>query len=230
MGNLQGHIGKLLTLLIALIFLTLGLNLMQDPLVDKVTTATTETATITGPTDTQTLTSQHFFTDTTQLTATGAIDGNMLVAATTTLGADRVTLTYQNASTEAQVVVVGYLAPAGETLDPLWRAIPFLIMIGVISTLMGTAFSAGTSISGANIGMKVLSGIIVVIVGAILTGVQDGFTSSAETAYALTPDFSGVALALPLVDLAYILAILAMVFGMMGGQGIVDRAKARFGA
>jgi len=230
--QLNAPIGKILAIILAILFLTLGLNLIRDPFIDIVTEAATQTESVTSNylgVGTLTLDTTHFFSDTEDMTLTGATDGDVTSGATLST-TDRKTITLTGLTgTTTQDIVATYYEDAGGTVDPLWRAFPFFILVGVVAAIMGGGFLTGMSLGNAPLETKILSGIIVVLVGGIMTGVQNSFITATETAFANTPLFTGITLGLPLLNLAYILMLLTVVFGMFGGGSVAGKVKGIFG-
>ena len=228
--SIDAPVTRLIGIIMAILFLTLGLNLIRDPFTDIVTVETSEVISSTADAsggDTIVLSSTHFFTDTEDLIVVGATDGDVTSGAT--VGSDRKTLTLSTlTASTTQDITVTYLADKGGTVDPLWKAVPFFVLVVVVAAALGGGFAGGMGLANQNMSSRILSGVIVVLIGGILTGVQASFVDSTAIAYANAPGFTGITMGLPLIDLAYVLVLLSMVFAMFAGEGITAKARGLF--
>ena len=211
--------------ILAILFISLGLELMIDPFKDAVTKPYTQTGSVASNSDgngSMVLGKKHFFTDATDLTAIGATDGDLTNAAT--IGADRKSLTFTGlTASTSQSITVNSLQNRGSTIDALWKALPFFFLIGVVAAVIGAA-GAATGVSG-DLSQRILTGVLVIVIGAILAGVQIGFVDSAMATYAKAPEFTGIDLGLPLLNLAYVLVLLTLAFGMFSGTSATSRVR-----
>ncbi len=227
MVNIQGPSSKILGAILAIVFISLGLDLIRVPFVDIVTEPYTQTTSVTSDANgaaTVSLAQRHFFTDTESLSVVGATSGD--VTANTTVGANRKTLSITEfpAST-TQDVTVSSLQDKGGTIDPLWKALPFFMLMGVIAAIIGLSVAGGASLGGSDLHTRILTGVIVLVIGGILTSVQGSFVEATRSSYSNAPDFVGITLGLPLLDLAYVLVLLGLTFGMFGGGKLVGRVR-----
>ena len=231
MVNIEGPTTKILGAILAILFISLGLELIRDPFVDIVTRPYTQTTSVTANSSgagTLTLSRNHFFTDTEAMSVVGATDGD--VTSGTTVGADRksLSITGLTAST-SQSVEVTSLQDEGGTIDALWKTLPFFMLMGVVGAIIGLSVAGGSSLGSSPLHTRILTGVIVLVIGGILTSVQSSFVGSARTAFSNAPDFTGITLGLPLLDLAYVLVLLSLTFGMFGGGALVGRAGGAIG-
>ena len=231
MGDIQGPTTKILGAILAILFISLGLELIRDPFVDIVTKDYSQTTSVTADSSgagTLTLSHSHFFTDTERMSVMGATDGD--VTSGTTVGSDRKALSLTGlAASSSQSVTVSSLQDKGGTIDALWKTLPFFMLMGVVSAIIGLSVAGGTSLGSSALHTRILTGVIVLVIGGILTSVQGSFVESARTAYSNAPDFTGITLGLPLLDLAYVLVLLGLTFGMFGGGDLVGRASRAIG-
>ena len=231
MVNIQGPVAKILGTILAILFISLGMELIRNPFTNIVTKDYTQTTSVTADANgagTMTLSKRHFFTDTERLTASAATDGD--VTSGVTLGSDRKTLSITGlTASSTQNVTVNSLQDEGGIIDPLWRTLPFFMLMGVVAAVLGVSAYSGAALGSTDLHVRILTGVIVLVIGGILTSVQSSFVDSASDAFSNAPDFTGISLGLPLLDLAYVLVLLGLTFGMFGGGTLVRRAKSTIG-
>ena len=134
----------------------------------------------------------------------------------------------ETASTDRSCSYTGtYLADRDSLIRQLWLALPLLIVIGGVSGIMAMAASTGGGEGGSR---QMLMGVLVVIVGAILVTVQISFVDAAQEAYAVAPSFIGLSGAtggviFPILNLAYLIVMITIAFGMFGGQSVWQRVR-----
>jgi hypothetical protein len=214
---------KIMVLLLTVVLTLLGSVVMEGPVTESATDVTSQTNSITTAvgetTATQTLSSEHWYSDETELTVVCATDGD--VTSGITLGADRkaITLTGLTADT-TQDCEATYLDEIDDaTMAITLKIIPFLvIMIGIMAALGGVGLGVMSVAGRANIGATVIQGVMTIFIGVILVPVVLNFQNNASTTYSIAPEYIGVSSVVSLCGIAYILALLGSAVGAFAPQ------------
>jgi hypothetical protein len=211
--------GKILTIIVALVVGLLFLEIFSTPLTNVVTTAQTQTTAVVFDASgdgSMTLNSLNWFTDTTRMTVTSALDG--AITGDATLGTDRLSLAIADhtVSTTSNVTVVHRSEDTTSDAVPILTIVPFFaVMITLGSALFGTFVGARAAVKkgGGLFGAANLQGFVVLLIGIILIGVVNSFVDNASDEYTIQPDYVGVSAVLPLVMIGYVLTIISLAVG-----------------
>lgn len=210
----------IMTLLMVVVLTLLGSVVLESPVTDAATDPATQTTNVTPVANvgTMTLTSQHWYTDTTQMSVVGATSGDL--TATTAVGADRKTLTISGMGSSAENVTVSYITEIDDAVVGIvLKIIPFLtIMMGIVAAL-GAVAVGGLALTGRyEVGSSAIQGILTIFIGVILIPVVLSFQGQARDTYSVAPEYIGVMAVLSLMTIAYVLALLSSALGSFAPQ------------
>lgn len=229
MGNsLEKNTNQLVLMLLAGIFLSVGLVFAYSTWTDIVTEKKTVTV---GTNTSASLNPPSFYTkfdkdgDGTTDNSTRGVTcaaGSSTVPVPTTLSDDGSTLTIGTAGDANSTCT--YVAQKQGGVDQLLVAVPFFVIIGMVVGLFGL----GALLSGTGpLHERVLAGFILLVIGGILLGIQSVFITSANNLYNGT-GYTGVTEVLPLVRLGFGLALVLGALSVgVGGQSLAGRAYNR---
>ncbi len=205
-----------MALLIVIVLGLLGGQFIATPLTSAITTEGTDTETVTTgaaiTTGTVTLATAHWYSDTTELTIVCATDGDVTAGATVAANRKSIALTGLTAAT-TQVCVTTYQEEdaANAQLNIVLKTFPFLILMAVVAAGLAEAGLGGAAVLGKREGTAdMLEAFIVVFFGVVLLPVVLAFISDIRTTYTNMPAYIGVLTILPIVGIAYVLALLGV--------------------
>ncbi len=222
--------GKIIAIMLVIIFGSVFVELMIDPLDDALTVATTDVESVTtGAAETTgsiTLISQHWHNDETSLAVSCATDA----APGFTLAGYRVTVNLTGLTVgTTQDCTTNFLAETDEDFSGIAKLLPLFITIatlGAVFLAVGLGVSQATgkqlSVGGASLGGSGgigLSQFVVLLVGVILIPTINDFVNDAQLAYSIVPEYVGVGALLDLVVIGFVLAIISL--GVGGAIGKV---------
>ena len=210
----------IMTLLLVVVLTLLGSVVLESPVTDAATDPATQTTAVTPVANvgSMTLTSQHWYTNTTQMSVVGATSGDLTT--TTTVGADRKILTISGMGAAAEDVTVTYITEMDDAVVSIvLKIIPFLvIMMGIVAAL-GAVAVGGLAVTGRyQVGGSMIQGVLTIFLGVILIPVVLSFQSQAKDTYSVAPEYIGVLAVLSLMTIAYVLALLSSAIGSFAPQ------------
>ena len=218
-----------MVLLLSIVIALLAAVIIESPVTESATDAATQTTAVTSDgagAGSMTLSAQHWYSDTSDMTVTSVLDGD--VTGTATLGTDRrtISITGLTASTSSNITATYLGEISDSTIAIILKVVPFLMMIGALVGAFGSTFMGAKSAMGAgDMGAGTIGTVIVVFIGVVLIPIVLSFTSLVSTTYSVAPEFIGVTTILPLVSIGYVLALLATGIG-----GLAPRAKSFLGS
>ena len=210
-------------LLAAGVLTLLALTVIQHPITDSATDPVSASFTAQAPTATSatvTLAAPHWYSNTTELTVTSDIDGD--VTSNATLGADRRTLSVTGLTSDAtghDLTVMSLEEIDDSTVGIILKVIPFLVVLAGLSAMVGNIAAGGMVVAGKASSMtSSVESLMLIFVGVILIPVVLSFVDEAQESYVSAPEYIGVLSVLSLVTVVYVLSLLAVAAQGFGGQ------------
>ena len=221
-AGLKSTIGFVFAIVVMLIFVVIAESPLTTAATDEVSHTFTSADANAG---TVTLTRRNWFNNLTRMTITGATSGSL--TATSTIDADRVTLTLNGGLDSENVTVVHRSAvdtatDADDTDDILVLLLsifPFFMLIGGIAS---SFFQIGRSVVGARggggVGLSGVAHFVVILAGVIMTPIIVTFVSNVNTTYGAAVEFTGVTTVTPLVIVSFLLGLVTTLLSGIAGK------------
>ena len=210
----------ILAVVVGMLFVDIASTSLDDATTTEVTQVTSITSGGTGSlgSGTLALNVQNYFTDRTNMTITGSVDG-ALNNASSTIDADRNGITFlagsMTGTTTQNITVVHRTEDLTDDAVGIIQIVPFLFVMGIItSTVFGSFIGGKAGLSGS---FKITE-FVTVLVGLILIGTVTSFVASTNDTYAVRPEYTGVTAVLPLVTIGYVIGLLAGLVGFGAGK------------
>jgi len=204
----------ILAVVVGLLFVDIAATSLDTATTTQRTQVTSVVATALGA-GTLALALPNYYTDRTNMTITGATDG-ALNNASSTIDADRNGLTFlagalTNSATQ-NITVVHLSETTDDDAVGIIQIVPFLFVMGIITTTVFGAFLGGQRATGARGGLDIQQ-FVIVLVGLILIGTVTSFVGSTNDTYSVRPEYIGVTAVLPLVTIGYVIGLLSQLIG-----------------
>ena len=206
--------GKILGVMSTFIVLFLGLVFLEPTLSDTITEADSVTVSSTAGDDTVTLPKPHWYTTDRNLSVT--YDGDAV--AVESISEDRRTVTIDATVVADKEIVVSYITENDNDLENIvLKSFPFIVVV----IMLIAAFSAirggmGNYRSGDDGSMSSGSAILIIIGGVLFLPIIMAFRAEAVNSFGPAVEYIGVAIAMPMVILAYIGALFGLGMGSIG--------------
>ncbi len=211
----------ILAVVVGMLFVDIASTSLDDATTNERTQVTSVVSTGGGPgrgAGTLALGLQNYFTDRTNMTITGAVDG-ALNNASSTIDADRNGITFLagalTGTTTQDITVVHRTEDTADDAVGIIQIVPFLFVMGIItSTVFGSFLGGRAGLSGQ---FKITE-FVTILVGLILIGTVTTFVASTNATYAVRPEYVGVTSVLPLVTIGYVIGLLSGLVGFGAGK------------
>ena len=206
--------GNIVSVMVTFIVLFLGLVFLEPTLSDTITEGAMVTIDSTAGDNTLTLPKEHWYTTDRELSVT--YDGEAV--AVDSVSDDRRTVTIDATVVADKEIVVNYITENDNDLENIvLKSFPFIVVV----IMLIAAFSAikggvGNYRMGGDTSMSSGAAILIIIGGVMFLPIIMAFRTEAVTAFEPAVEYIGVAIAMPMVILAYIAALFGLGLGSVG--------------
>ena len=206
--------GKIVSVMVTFIVLFLGLVFLEPTLSDTITESASVTIDSTAGDDTVTLPKPHWYTTDREMSVT--YDGDAV--AVKSVSDDRRTVTIDATIVADKEIAVNYITENDSDLENIvLKSFPFLVVVIMLITAFGAIKGGvGAYRMGGDTSVSSGAAIMIIIGGVMFLPVIMAFRAEAVTAFEPAVEYIGVAIAMPMVILAYIAALFGLGLGSIG--------------